>query len=98
MKNVTKSINASKTSLKRNNTVQKIKFSVKISAINVTKSAGNCRFRHIYSRNPEWKISFFAQCEFLCSKHLPVQNSNRNTIKWCEICSKLTTKILEKRR
>ena len=34
-------------------TVQKVKFSIKkISSVNVTKSAGNCGFGHIYWRNP----------------------------------------------
>ena len=33
----------------------------RISSVNVTKSAGNCGFSHIYWRNPSWKISFFVQ-------------------------------------
>ena len=32
-----------------------------ISSINVTKSAGNCGFGHIYWRNPLWKTSLFVQ-------------------------------------
>ena len=31
-----------------NNTAQKMKFSLRISSVNVTKSAGNCRFGQIY--------------------------------------------------
>ena len=31
----------------------------RISSANVTKSAGNCGFGHIYWRNPQWKTSFF---------------------------------------
>ena len=30
-----------------------------ISSVNLTKSAGNCRFGHIYWRNLQWKTSFF---------------------------------------
>ena len=34
-------------------TAQKMKFSIKdFFSVNVTKSAGNCGFGHIYSRNP----------------------------------------------
>ena len=33
-------------------TAQKMKFSIKIFPVNVTKSTGNCRFGHIYWRNP----------------------------------------------
>ena len=38
-----------------------MKFSLRISSINVTKSEGNCGFVHIYWRNPLWKTSFFVQ-------------------------------------
>ena len=34
------------------NTAQKMKFSIKISSVNVIKSAGNCGFGHSYWRNP----------------------------------------------
>ena len=34
-------------------------FPLRISSINVTKSAGNCEFSHIYWRNSERKTSFF---------------------------------------
>ena len=37
-------------------------FPLTISSVNVTKSTGNCRFGHIYWRNPRWKTSFFVQC------------------------------------
>ena len=37
-------------------------FPLRISSVNVTKSAGNCGFGHIYQRNPEWKILYFVQC------------------------------------
>ena len=38
-------------------------FPLRISSVNVTKSAGKCGFSHIYWRNIEWKTSFFVQCE-----------------------------------
>ena len=40
-------------------TAQKMKFSVKISSVNVIKFAENCGFGNIYWRNPYWKTSFF---------------------------------------
>ena len=36
-------------------------FPLRISSVNVTKSAGNCGFGHIYWRNPSWKTPFFVQ-------------------------------------
>ena len=33
-----------------------------IFSVNVTKSAANCGFGHVYWRNPSWKTSFFVQC------------------------------------
>ena len=38
---------------------QKMKFSAKGFFSKLTKSAGYCRFGHIYQRNPYWKINFF---------------------------------------
>ena len=38
---------------------------LRISLVNVTKSAESCGLCHIYWRNPEWKASLFAQCN-LC--------------------------------
>ena len=34
-------------------------FPLRLSSVNVTKSARNCGFNHIYWRNQEWKTSFF---------------------------------------
>ena len=42
---------------------KKWSFSLRNSSINVTKSAGNCEFGHIYWRNPSWKTSFFCAVE-----------------------------------
>ena len=36
-------------------------FQLRISLVNVIKSASNCGFGHIYGRNPEWKSLFFVQ-------------------------------------
>ena len=43
---------------------KKWSFPLRISAVNVTKSAGNCAFGHIYRINPWCKISFFVQWRF----------------------------------
>ena len=63
------------------NTEQKMKFPLRISTVNVTKSAENCGLGHIYWRNPYWKTSFlcsndkFAKYEKLvkdlqyCTRH-----------------------------
>ena len=37
---------------------KKLSFPLRISSINVTKSAVSCGFGHIYL-NPQWKTSFF---------------------------------------
>ena len=34
------------------NTAQKMRFSIKISSVNLTKSAVSCGFGHMYLRNP----------------------------------------------
>ena len=41
-----------------NFTAQKWNFPLRISSVNVTKSAGNCAFVHIYWRNPNEKLYF----------------------------------------
>ena len=33
-----------------------------ISSVNMIKSPGNCRFGHIYQRNPQWKTVSFLKC------------------------------------
>ena len=38
---------------------KKWSFPLRISSANVTKSAGNCLFGHIYRKNLWWKFSFF---------------------------------------
>ena len=38
---------------------KKRSFPLRISSVNVTKSAENCGLGHIYQRNPLWKTSFF---------------------------------------
>ena len=46
-------------------------FPLRISSVNVIKSAGNCWFGHIYWRNPWWKTSFFEQIESRLIHHAP---------------------------
>ena len=40
---------------------KKWSFPLKISSVNVTKSAVSCKCGHNYWRNPRWKTSFFVQ-------------------------------------
>ena len=40
---------------------KKRNFPLRISSVNVTKSAVSCGFGHIYCRNPQWKTSLFVQ-------------------------------------
>ena len=42
---------------------KKWSFPLRISLVNMTKSAENCGFGHIFKRNPYWKTSFFVQCD-----------------------------------
>ena len=42
---------------------KKWSFPLRISLVNVTKSAGNWGFGHIYWGNPQWKTSFFCAVE-----------------------------------
>ena len=64
---------------------------LRISSVNVNVS---CGFGHIYGRNPQWKTSFFVQCEvikyevikFCCSRRwMPLLR--------CEPSFKVTAKI-----
>ena len=48
---------------------KKLSFSLRISSVNVTKSAGKCGFGHIYWINPKLKNSFFVEwhiCDLTC--------------------------------
>ena len=38
-------------------------FPLRISPVNVTKSAVSSGFGHLYRRNPSWKTLFFVQCK-----------------------------------
>ena len=40
---------------------KKWSFTLRISSVNVIKSAGNYEFSHIYSRSSSWKAPFFVQ-------------------------------------
>ena len=44
---------------------KKWNFSLSIPSINVTKSAGNCGFGHIYWRNPYWKTFLYSGNRFM---------------------------------
>ena len=41
---------------------------LKISSVNLTKYPGNCKFDHIYWKNPDWKTSFVVRCVHFISK------------------------------
>ena len=67
---------------------KKWSFTVRISSVNVTKSAGNCGFGHICWRNPLWKILLFVRCnidisewskngQLGCVNHIKI---NRNVV------------------
>ena len=51
---------------------QKMKFSIWMYSVNVTKSAGTCGFGHIYWRKLEWKTSLVVQWwkKFFCINSL----------------------------
>ena len=51
---------------------KKWSFTLRISAVNVTKSAENCGFGPNYWRNPYWETSFFAECIPLHILNIPV--------------------------
>ena len=57
---------------------KKWSFPLRISSVDVTRSAGNFRFGHIYWRNPELKASFF--CAVSRAGFEPVQNISLNYI------------------
>ena len=45
-----------------------MQFSIKDSSVSMTKSPENCRFGHIYWRNPYWKTSYFVRRVNRCFK------------------------------
>ena len=47
---------------------KKWNFPLRISSINMTKSAENCGFGHIYWRNPYWKLHFLCSASCWISK------------------------------
>ena len=55
-------------------------FPLKISSVNVTKSAENCLFGHTYWRKSYWKTSFFAQC---LSVQDPRKGTNKARFSFC---------------
>ena len=70
---------------------KKWSFPLRISLVNVTKSAVSGGFGHIYWRNPWWKTSFFVQCDLeQCKTYLtkPVDERSKylSTNKLCYGC------------
>ena len=60
---------------------KKWRFPLRISIVNVTKSAGNCGFVYIYWTNPQWKNSFFVQCNnIVISKFVEIKNNSKGLI------------------
>ena len=57
---------------------KKLNFLLRIASVNMTKSAGNCRFGHIYWRNPPWKTSFSAR--WMLAHLRPMFHSYRNQL------------------
>ena len=55
---------------------KKWSFPLRISLVNVTKSAGNCGFSHINWRNRQWKTSFFVQWKI---KNSIISRTNPNS-------------------
>ena len=56
-------------------------FPSRVSPVNVTKSAGNCGFVYIYWTNPQWKNSFFVQCNnIVISKFVEIKNNSKGLI------------------
>ena len=56
-------------------------FPLRVSPVNVTKSAGNCGFVYIYWTNPQWKNSFFVQCNnIVISKFVEIKNNSKGLI------------------
>ena len=43
---------------------KKWSFPLRVSSVNVTKSAVSCGFGHIYWKNPWWKLLFFVLCKY----------------------------------
>ena len=80
---------------------EKLSFPLRISPVNVTKSAVNCRFGHIYRRNPKWKTSIFVQWYQQLSCSIVIKSINRIKISnisesSCLICEKIYVCYSEK--
>ena len=75
---------------------KKWSFPLRISSVNVTKSAVSCEFGHIYWGSPKWKTSFFVQWEFLSSEadangfstEWLFQTAAKTSMKTCKCTSK----------
>ena len=61
---------------------KKRSFQLRISSLNVTKSAVSCGFGQNYWRNPWWKTSFFVQCESWSLASVFLQSSGKMSQKF----------------
>ena len=55
---------------------KKWSFPLRISSVNVTKSAVSCGYGHIYWRNPQWKNSFFVLWTCLTDNRMNIDVKN----------------------
>ena len=65
-------INSTSSNFRKSTLQKKWSFPLKIFSVNVTKSAGDCGFGHIYWKNPKWKTSFFHFCAVQRPVNVPV--------------------------
>ena len=61
---------------------KKWSFPLRLSSVNMTKSAVSCRFGHIYWRNHNWKTSLFAQCKWYGSQKKNSKEVKKLYINW----------------
>ena len=71
---------------------KKWSFSLRISSVNVIKSAVSCKFGHIYWRNASWKTSFFVQCVYTTIRITGISSRGRNS--WKVFDSATTTLMI----
>ena len=64
------------------NCTKKWSFPLRLSSVNMTKSAVSCRFGHIYWRNHNWKTSLFAQCKWYGSQKKNSKEVKKLYINW----------------
>ena len=65
---------------------KKWSFPLRISTVNVTKSAVSCGFGHIHWRNPSWKTSFFGNSRRLNAIFCAKLNLRCLNVFWIGLC------------